>query len=662
MTASSFSLIAFSLRMFKRDARAGELRLLAAALVLAVAALSAVGFFTDRVSQALAQEANRLLGADLLLRADHPWPEARANEARSLGLRVAETRVFPSMAQLGEGGESRAQLAEIKAVSADYPLRGSLRVAPAANAADAPAAEAPPPGAVWLDERLMTALAAKVGDVLQLGSLRLRVAAVLTQEPDRGLNFFAVAPRLMMNLADLEATQLIQPGSRVTYRLLLAGEAKPLARFRADVEKSLGRGERIEDAENARPEIRSALERAQKFLGLAAMLTAVLAAVAVALAARRYMQRHFDPCAVMRCLGASQGLLLRVFLGQFLLLGLLSVALGCLLGYLAHFILHLWLAQLLASPLPLPGWRPAGQGALLGLVLLLGFSLPPILQLRRVSTLRVLRREFSDGLAPPARQLAAYAAGFTALAAMMLWLAGGWRLGLSIVGGFSGALLVFALLARLAVRLAARLRGTAGAGWRFGLANMERRAPASVAQIVALALGLIKIRPARRATRQKPQPDQPLPRPGDGLPRPVRKHGSAKKDWSPFPAPASKARSPRPGCARRQPRRRALSPSDCPVWRQGQKPGSAQRIRARNKPAFLRAGNGFFRARRTFAPPSPRTGGRSRRQTGDRRRTGSLRSNRPDVRRCVPARPAPASGCLPPVRSFRRRAGDDSRL
>ena len=493
MTASSFSLIAFSLRMFKRDARAGELRLLAAALVLAVAALSAVGFFTDRVSQALAQEANRLLGADLLLRADHPWPEARANEARSLGLRVAETRVFPSMARLGEGGESRSQLAEIKAVSAGYPLRGSLRIAPAANAADAPAAEVPPPGAVWLDERLMTALAAKVGDVLQLGSLRLRVAAVLTQEPDRGLNFFAVAPRLMMNLADLEATQLIQPGSRVTYRLLLAGEAKPLARFRADVEKNLGRGERIEDAENARPEIRSALERAQKFLGLAAMLTAVLAAVAVALAARRYMQRHFDPCAVMRCLGATQGLLLRVFLGQFLLLGLLSVALGCLLGYLAHFILHLWLAQLLASPLPLPGWRPAGQGALLGLVLLCGFSLPPILQLRRVSTLRVLRREFSDGLAPPARQLAAYAAGFIALAAMMLWLAGGWRLGLSIVGGFSGALLVFALLARLAVRLAARLRGTAGAGWRFGLANMERRAPASVAQIVALALGLMAL-------------------------------------------------------------------------------------------------------------------------------------------------------------------------
>ena len=312
-------MLSFALRMLRRDARAGELRLLVAALVLAVAALSAVGFFTDRVSQALAREANQLLGADLLLRADHPWPEQTVADATALGLRVAHTRVFPSMVMSGPG---RVQLAEVKAVSERYPLRGSLRIAATMNAPDAPAAGVPSPGTIWLDERLLSALAAQVGDVVQLGTSHLIVSAVLRQEPDRGLNFIGLAPRLMMNLADLAATGLEQPGSRVTYRLLLAGEAKPLALFRAAAEKKLGRGERIEDAENARPEIRSALDRAQKFLGLAAMLTVVLAAVAVALASRRYMQRHLDPCAVMRCLGARQVQLMGLFIGEFVLLGL----------------------------------------------------------------------------------------------------------------------------------------------------------------------------------------------------------------------------------------------------------------------------------------------------------------------------------------------------
>ncbi|MEI7613751.1 MAG: ABC transporter permease, partial [Betaproteobacteria bacterium] len=300
----------FVLRMLHRDARAGELRLLVAALVIAVAAMSAVGFFADRVKQALAQEANQLLGADLLLTADHPWSPKIAAEARGQGLAVVETRTFPSMVMHGEG----AHLSEIKAVSSGYPLRGNLRNAPGLNEPDAPASGIPLPGRVWIDERLASALSAGVGDVISVGQQNLRVDAVLTLEPDRGVNFFSVAPRLLMNLADIEATHLIQPGSRVNYRLLLAGETKEIDRLRVSVEKSLERGARIEDAQNARPEIRSALERAQKFLGLSALLTVVLAAVAVALASRRYMQRHLDPCAIMRCLGATQGFLLRVYL------------------------------------------------------------------------------------------------------------------------------------------------------------------------------------------------------------------------------------------------------------------------------------------------------------------------------------------------------------
>ena len=216
----------------------------------------------------------------------------------------------------------------------------------------------------------------------------LSVGAIITYEPDRGLNFFSVAPRLLMNLVDLDGTGLIQPGSRVVYRLLFSGEYNLIKEYRAIVDKSLERGQRVEDAENGRPEIRTALERAQRFLGLAALLTVVLATVAVSLASRRYMQRHLDPCAVMRCLGATQAFLLRVYLGQFFLLGVLASALGCVLGYLAHFALHAWLSQLLTPVFPPPGPLPAIQGMLIGLLLLFGFSLPPLLQLRRVSTLR----------------------------------------------------------------------------------------------------------------------------------------------------------------------------------------------------------------------------------------------------------------------------------
>lgn len=486
--------------MLRRDARAGELRLLVAALVVAIAALTAVGFFADRVRQALEREANQLLGADLLLIADHPWSAKVGVDARKQGLSVVETRTFPSMVTLGQGVDLRAQLAEIKAVSDGYPLRGSLRTAPAPNAPDSPASGIPAPGKIWIDERLAAALSAGVGESISVGQQALRVDAILTLEPDRGVNFFSVAPRLLMNIADLEATGLIQPGSRVSYRLLLAGEAQAVSAFRGHVESLLGRGERIEDAQNARPEIRRALDRAQQFLGLAALLTVILAAVSVALAARSYMQRHLDPCAVMRCLGATQGFLLRVHLGQFALLGLFSAGLGCALGYLAHFVLYAWLGHLLATPLPAPGLLPAVQGSVIGLILLLGFALPPLLQLKSVSTLRVLRREFSTGALPPLRLLGGYALGLLALAGLMVWVAGEIRLGVYVVGGFSGAMLIFALVARVAIRLAALLRGGArsrtgqgGIGWRYGLASLERRSAASVLQIVALALGFMAL-------------------------------------------------------------------------------------------------------------------------------------------------------------------------
>lgn len=490
--------LGFALTMLRRDMRGGEWRLLGAALLVAVAALSAVGFFTDRVRQGLEQEANQMLGADLLLTADHPWADTWRQRAAAQGLRIAETQTFPSMVMAegeaaGAVASPRARLADIKAVSPGYPLRGALRISDGVGVPDRGAVGVPVPGSVWVDEKLATDLGLSPGSLVQVGSRRFRVAAILTQEPDRGVNFFALAPRLMLNLADLPATGLVGFGSRVSYRLLLAGERQGVQAFRREGERGLARGERIEGVENARPEIRSAVDRAQKFLGLSTMLTVVLAAVAVALSARRFLQRHLDPCAVMRCLGASQGLILQTYLLQFLCFGLGVATLGVALGYGLHFILYQWLAQLLGNTLPPPSWRPVLQGGAVGLLLLFGFALPPLLQLRRVPPLRVIRRDLG---APEWGALASYLLGFLAVGGLMLDIAGDIRLGLWVVGGFAVALAVFALVAWLALRGLgwARRRlplGGSGArvGWRLGLASLERHAWASVIQIVALALG-----------------------------------------------------------------------------------------------------------------------------------------------------------------------------
>ncbi|MCX7161911.1 MAG: FtsX-like permease family protein [Rhodocyclales bacterium] len=470
--------------MLVRDWRAGELTVLGIALILAVAALTSVSFLGDRVEQSLKLESHQLLGGDLLLTADHPWPERFRREATARGLRQAESVTFPSMVSLG----GVTLLAEIKAVSAGYPLRGSLRTAPLLNADDAETLRLPQAGEAWPDERLATTLGLAAGTSLALGNLAVISGPVLTMEPDRGMNVFALAPRLMINLADLPATGLIQIGSRVSYRLHLAGEAPAVAAFEAWAKTRLGRGERIESLDNARPEIRNVTERAQRFLRLAALLAVILAAVAVALAAERYMRRHLDGCAVMRCMGASAPQLLLIHGGEFLLFGLAATLAGCFTGFAVQAALQQLLTGLLLAKLPAPSLLPWLHGLLVGLTLITGFALPPLLRLRRVPTIRVLRREWS-GSEPAAT--GAYVLGALVLAALMLWMAEDLRLGLIVLAGFLIALGFFALMARVLLAALGRLRPAGGGyGWRHGLANLRRRLAATLVQAVALALGL----------------------------------------------------------------------------------------------------------------------------------------------------------------------------
>ncbi|MGZ5170851.1 MAG: ABC transporter permease, partial [Burkholderiales bacterium] len=474
-----------ALRLLWRDHRAGELALIAIAIVIAVASVTTVGFFADRVQHALGRQANQLLGADLVIVADKPIAGALEEEARSRSLSVVRMMRFPSMAIRGD----RSTLASVKAVTSGYPLRGEVRIASEPYGAERRADSVPQRGTAWIDERLNAQLALAPGDRFELGQLAFTVAGIVTHEPDASIGFINGGPRVILNEADIAATGLVQPGSRIGYRLLIAGPADAVDAYRAWAMKQLQPGQRVEGIRDARPEIRSALDRAEKFLSLAALVSVVLAAVAIGLSARRFLQRHLDSCAMMRCLGASQAMVVRLYLIHFLVLGVIASILGCALGIAAQAALAYWLGTIVSVELPPPGTLPAVHGLLTGLALLLGFAVPPLATLGRVPTLRVLRRDLG---APGASGALTYIAGFGVIALMILWRAEGLKLGGLVIGGFVGAMLIAAALTWLLLKSAGALR-THGVTWRYGIANLRRRPLGTVVQVIALGIGMMAL-------------------------------------------------------------------------------------------------------------------------------------------------------------------------
>ena len=489
--------------MTARDWRAGELRFLLIALIIAVSALSAVGFFIDRMRAGLNRDAHQLLGADLLINADAPVPQAWRAEAQRRGLILADTVTFPSMAQAGEGEASLAQLASVKAVSPGYPLRGQLKVTsdPAkANAALGEKTDATPePGTVWVDSNVLTALRASVGSSIRVGDKQFRIASLIASEPDRGPSFANFAPRVMLALSDLAATGLVDNGSRVTYRMQVAAPTNnELARVNAyqawvkqQIEAGAIKGVRMESLESGRPEMRATLDRADRFLSLVGLLSAMLAAVAVAMAARRFMLRHLDACAMLRCLGLTQNEVTVMYLIEFALVGLAGSVIGVLVGFGAHFVLLEMIGSLIETELPPVSLLPALQGVATGMLLLVGFALPPVLQLRNVPHNRVIRREQA---APQPMTLATYGLGVLVFVGLLLWQAGDVKLALTTAVGFFGAFAVFALAGWLGLKSLRTLRGAVDhQSWRFAVTSLQRRPGATIIQVVSLALGLMAL-------------------------------------------------------------------------------------------------------------------------------------------------------------------------
>ena len=474
----------FALLALLRDWRSGELAVLLAALLVAVTALTGVGFFTDRIAQAVLQRAAEVIAADLRLSSTKPPDASYEALAAEYGIQTARTVSFPSVVFFGE----ESSIAAVRAASPGYPLRGRVKIS---DAPFEPARETdalPARGEAWLDSRLLARLGATIGNRVSIGASSPVVTQVLDYRPDQGSAFVDLAPSLLIPLADLDATELLGPGSRATYSLLFAGAPAAVREFKTLLVERKQQGERLIDVSEESPQIQSSTQRAGRFLNLSAMITVLLAAVAVAMAARRYTQRHLDHVAVMKCMGASQRLVLQVTVIELALIALIAAVLGSALGYVAQEGLAWLLGDLVRADLPPPTFAPAILGAATSLAILVGFALPPMLQLKRVPPARVLRRNLEP---PPLRYSVSYGLAVAALLGVLFWLVRDAKLVVYVAIGIAVTLAVLYGAGFLLVKLAGRLRGAVGVAWRYGLANLARRGRESVVQVVAFGLGLM---------------------------------------------------------------------------------------------------------------------------------------------------------------------------
>ena len=542
-------------RTLWRDLRAGELRLLIVAVTLAVAALTAVGFFADRLKGGLQRDARQLLGGDAVLRSDEATPAVFIAKAKELGLKSAASISFPTMARATDADGGATKLAAFKAVPAGYPLRGNLQVSNALDAKGENTRDIPAPGTAWVDPSLLDSLGLKIGQTLLMGDASFKVTRIITQEPDRGAGFISFSPRAMINAADVAATNLIQPASRINYRFAVAGDDKAVADYvkwaNAEIKKPFDqsgvRGVRVESLESGSPEMRQTLDRAEKFLNLVALLAALLSAVAVAIVARGFAAKHLDDCAMLRVLGQPQRTIALAYAFEFVLAGLFASALGVAIGFAVHYGFVLLLAGLVETALPAATLWPVLFGMGMGLTLLLAFGLPPVLQLASVPPLRVIRRDVGN-LKPAS--IAVLGVGMLGFAALLVAASSDLKLGLIAVGGFAGAVLLFAAASYAAVKLLrVSVNEDVAPRWLvLATRQLSARPAYAVVQTSALAVGLLALMllvllrtDLVDSWRKATPPDAPnrfiinvQPEQGEAFKKALTDGGVTKFDWYPM--------------------------------------------------------------------------------------------------------------------------------
>ncbi len=478
------NLLILGLRLLWRDTRAGELTILFLALLVAVTCSTAVTLFSDRLERTLTNQTAEFLAADMVITSHSTLSQTWLDKATELNLMQAQTAEFSSV--LMENDEML--LAGVKAVSAGYPLRGFLKTTTLDYSVETKAQKGPQAGTAWVEKRVLTTLKLNLGETVTVGEKPLVIAKILTYEPDKQGDLYSLSPRLMMNKQDLEATGIIRPGSHIHYFYLFSGTEAQLSKFKNWIKPQLNPAQRILDIHEDRPELGSALDRAERYLGLSSIVVIIISGVAIAMATRRYVERHLDATAILRCLGSKQNTVLWLFVSQFLILGLLTSSLGCGLGWIVQEMLFILLKSLLPQSVASPGWSAAFFGLLTGMVVLIGFAVPLLLQLKRVSPARVLRRD----LAPmPTSAWLVYGLAISIIVVLIWRYTQDLNLTATIFCAGFVLLIVLGFVIFLILKLARRALPFLSLHWRFGLQGLLRNSHATITQILAFTITLV---------------------------------------------------------------------------------------------------------------------------------------------------------------------------
>ncbi len=471
-------------RLLKRDWHVGELRILIFALLIAVASITSIGLFTQRIQVAIQDQSGRFLGADLLLSSPQPVKQRYLQQASKLQLQTSQGIQFASVLVAND----QFQLASIKAIDRHYPLRGTIKISAQLAGPETEQLHGPEPGQIWLSSRLFQQLNIDIGDRVELGETHLIASAHLQQDPGQAGNFLALAPRALMHMDDIPATGIVKPGSRLRYQYLFAGRHQQREAFERWLKPKLNTTDRLIGGKQGSLPLRSAMDRAEQYLAMASMLSVLLAGIAIAMAANRYSQRHYDQTALMRCMGASQSTLLQLYAIQVLLLGVLASILGCLLGYISQEGLVMLLADFIPSDLPPVNAQPFISGFISGIITLTGFSLPAILRLKTVSPLRVLRRELTP---LPLSAFAIYSLALGSLITIMWWQSGNFKLTAIVLIGILAIAAILNVLSYTLMRMSTLLLTPLSGPWRSGLQQLIRHRQTNQIQILAFGMALM---------------------------------------------------------------------------------------------------------------------------------------------------------------------------
>lgn len=473
------------LKFLLRDWRGGELALLMLGLVLSVATVTSLTAFVERVEKAFIRQSASFLAADLVVRGPRPEQNGFVNAAKNQGLKISEQTVFSSMVFAGE----QLLLVTVKAVDDAYPLRGDLKISEKPFDEGEITAGGPPQGNIWVSNRVLSSLGVNVGDFVEIGKARLRITGVIQQEPDGRPDVFSAGPKVILHQSDLATTDVVQAGSRVTFKYLFAGSEAQINQFAAQIKPQLTNSQRMVDTTNNRPPIANSLDTAEDFLLLSGSIAVLLAAIALSIAARHYCRRHFQHAALMKTLGATTSQVAKIYFSLLMIFGVIASAAGVAIGYGFQVLLVEAVAELLPTRLPDATSQPMITGLVTGVVCLAGFAWPPLIAVSRVSPMNVLREQISGAYT----EWLFYGLGAAAMFSLMWWYSGSLQLTSLLFGGAVVAVLLLVLLGIAFIRMLRRMVGGATSAWRWGVIALARHARQNAAQIVVFSLTIMAI-------------------------------------------------------------------------------------------------------------------------------------------------------------------------